>query len=59
MYCQCYICGLQYRIKPPLDNNSVSHGLCEDCFPIEMERLKRELAARKQRTQYVVLPISK
>jgi hypothetical protein len=59
MYCHCYICGLQYRIKPPFDNDQVTHGLCQDCFPKEMERLKKELVAIKKQAEYAVPPIPK
>ena len=44
MRCVCYICGAEYRVKPPLDDDRVSHGLCEGCFRIEMEKIERKLA---------------
>jgi hypothetical protein len=59
MRCVCYICGIQYRIKPPIDNDQVSHGLCEECFPVEIKRLKKELVSMKKKTEYVVLPMPK
>lgn len=45
MYCVCYVCNRQYRVKPPLDDPNISHGLCEECFPGELLRMKREAAA--------------
>jgi len=45
MYCVCYICRKQYRVKPPFDDPHISHGLCEVCFPDELARIKREMTA--------------
>ena len=45
MNCVCYICGSQYRTKAPFDDHQISHGLCERCFPNELMRMKREVAA--------------
>jgi hypothetical protein len=58
MYCQCYICGIQYRIKPPFEDDSVTHGLCDPCFNVEIKRLEKWSAARKK-ARYVVLPTPK
>lgn len=44
MYCVCYLCGIQYRVKPPLEEDGISHGLCDGCFPLEMQRIEREMA---------------
>jgi len=41
----CYICGLLYRVQPPFEEDAISHGLCDDCFDAEMERINEELAA--------------
>ena len=45
MYCVCYVCNRQYRVKPPFNDHHTSHGLCEECFPGELLRMKREAAA--------------
>ena len=45
MYCVCYVCNKQYRVKPPIDDAHISHGLCEECFPGELMRMEREAAA--------------
>jgi len=45
MYCVCYVCSKQYRVKPPIDDPHISHGLCEECFPGELLRMKKEAAA--------------
>lgn len=44
MYCVCYVCGIQYRKKRPFNDRRVSHRVCDDCFPVEMGRIKGELA---------------
>ena len=36
----CYICGLLYGLKEPLDDDSETHGLCEECFRLEMQKLE-------------------
>ena len=58
MHCVCYVCGIQYRIKPPIDDDSVSHGLCEACFSVEIRKIRKEMVALK-REKYVVSPIPK
>jgi hypothetical protein len=40
----CCVCGIEYGVKPPFDDR-VTHGLCRRCLPIELRRLKKELAA--------------
>lgn len=45
MYCVCYICCKQYRVKPPVDDLHISHAVCEKCFPGELLGVKREAAA--------------
>lgn len=45
MNCVCYICNKQYRVKPPIDDAHISHGLCEECFPSELLRMRKEAAA--------------
>jgi hypothetical protein len=34
-----------YRVQPPFEEETISHGLCDDCFRAEMERINKELAA--------------
>ena len=43
----CMICGILYGIKEPLEDDSKTHGLCEECFPLEMKRIDRELEKLK------------
>lgn len=39
MRCVCCVCGILYNIKEPLDDNSISHGLCPECFTLEMAKI--------------------
>jgi len=46
----CYICWKTYGEKEPLNDKSHTHGICEACFPGEMEKIdkiKKERAARR------------
>jgi len=36
----CYICGILYGIKDPIEDDRETHGLCPDCFEIEMRKLQ-------------------
>jgi hypothetical protein len=42
----CCVCGIEYGIKPP-DDDRITHGLCPCCLPVELKRIKNELAAFK------------
>ena len=39
----CMDCGILYGIKEPLEDDSETHGLCEECFPLEMQKIEKEL----------------
>jgi hypothetical protein len=51
MYCVCYICRRQYRVKPPFGDPDISHGLCEECLPGELLRMERETVAFRASTE--------
>jgi len=36
----CYICKILYGIKEPLNDNRETHGLCPECFKLEMAKLE-------------------
>jgi len=38
----CYICGILYGLKEPYDNDAETSGICDECLPLEIERLKKE-----------------
>jgi hypothetical protein len=38
----CYNCKILYGIKEPLDDDSETHGLCPECFELEMAKLDTE-----------------
>jgi hypothetical protein len=33
------VCGTLYGIKEPLDDDSETHGLCPECFELEMKKI--------------------
>jgi len=35
----CYVCGILYGIKEPLEDDRETHGLCPDCFKLEMAKI--------------------
>ena len=39
----CMDCGILYGIKEPLEDDGETHGLCEECFPLEMMKIEKEL----------------
>lgn len=41
---KCYVCKDIYGTKEPWDDFQVSHGLCDACFPKEMQRIESELS---------------
>ncbi len=36
----CCSCGILYGIKPPLEDDSETHGFCLECFDGELEKIK-------------------
>jgi hypothetical protein len=42
----CCVCGIEYGVKPPLDDR-ITHGLCRRCLPNELRRIKKEMAVLK------------
>jgi len=34
----CYICGVLYGIKEPYEDDSETHGLCDECFSLEIKK---------------------
>ena len=51
MRCVCYECGIVYDVKPPLDQDEESHGLCDECFPIAMINIA---AYRREKTNKIL-----
>lgn len=37
----CYVCKIVFGLKEPLHDNSETHGLCPECFEVEMARLEQ------------------
>ena len=36
----CYVCKIMFGFKEPLHDNSETHGLCPECFKMEMAKLE-------------------
>jgi len=32
MRCVCSYCQILYNLKPPYEDDSMTHGVCEECF---------------------------
>jgi len=43
----CYVCGILFGIKEPYENDQETHGLCGECYEMEMNRLKKEIGRRR------------
>jgi NMD protein affecting ribosome stability and mRNA decay len=44
----CYECGILYGIREPLDDDSVTSGLCDECFEITKKKIEAILKKRKE-----------
>ena len=51
MRCICCECGILYSVKPPLDQDEETHGFCDECFKIVMERMA---ADRRENTNRIL-----
>jgi len=36
----CYICRSHFGDKEPMDDDSETHGLCPECFRVEIDKIK-------------------
>lgn len=36
----CYVCKIMFGIKPPLDDDSETHGLCPECLIMELAKIE-------------------
>lgn len=43
MFIQCCYCQKDMGEKEPLEDHSTSHGICDDCFKEELEKLDKEV----------------
>jgi hypothetical protein len=46
MRCICCYCEILYDVKEPFEDDSTSHGMCEECAPAVFGNLDRELSLR-------------
>jgi hypothetical protein len=44
----CYRCKKVMGEKEPLEDKSETHGLCDECLPIEMKQIEEALEALKK-----------
>jgi hypothetical protein len=59
MRCVCVYCGILYNVKEPLENDSETHGSCDECYRIEMHNLviyKKRLRDAKDKNSYSAHP---
>ena len=40
----CSECGILYNVKKPYEDDSTTHGICDECWPWVENNLKIELA---------------
>ena len=40
----CSYCGILYDLKEPLEDDSISHGACPECWPWVKHNLEIEIA---------------
>jgi len=50
----CSWCGKSLGEKPPLDDKSISHGMCEECYKRELTGLKEESTMEYTKGEWVV-----
>jgi hypothetical protein len=43
MRVQCAYCSIIYDLKEPFDDDSVSHGICPECYPGVIKNIEIEL----------------
>jgi len=39
----CQECGQLFGFKKPMDDDSETYGICEECFPIVMKNFEQKL----------------
>jgi len=47
MFQICYVCKICYGVKPPLNDDSETHGICPKCYPAELERIEKDLEKKE------------
>jgi hypothetical protein len=51
MNVECAWCGKSLGEKEPLSNKNVTHGICEDCFNLEIPEIYKQLATKGGRSE--------
>jgi len=44
MRCVCVYCGILYNVKEPFENDSETHGNCDECDRMEKHNLQIRIA---------------
>jgi len=44
---QCYVCQKFMGEKEPFEKKIVTSGICDECFPKELEKLRQYMETRK------------
>lgn len=39
----CMECGILFNVKEPYDLDEETHGYCDECFPLVMAKIKKEV----------------
>jgi hypothetical protein len=51
----CYICSSHFGDKEPFNDDSETHGLCPECFRVEMNKIdsyhKKEITPQEQESK--------
>jgi len=51
MRCICSYCEMLFNVKEPFEDDSESHGMCEECGPIVLGNLDKELSQPERREE--------
>ena len=44
----CLVCKILYGLKEPLEDDSITHGFCPECYAFQRANIERELGKAKK-----------
>lgn len=47
----CMVCGRLFGLKAPFEDDRETHGLCPECFDLEMKKIEQALTERQKVSQ--------
>lgn len=47
MRCVCVYCGFLYNIKPPYHDDSITSGICYECWPMVKNNLAIDIQKKR------------